>query len=192
MADTGFDAVVLAGGGAHRLGGTDKPAIEIGGRSLLERVLEATAEAGVTVVVGPQRRTSRPVRWTREDPPGGGPVAAIAAGTELTTAPTVVVLAGDLPLVTTRTVARLTAAMARADDGVGLLDAGRQQQPLAAAYRRDRLCAVLGRLGDVRGLAMRTLTGELRLTWLPATSEETLDVDDWADLARARNLLEGR
>ncbi|MFD9249059.1 NTP transferase domain-containing protein, partial [Streptomyces bottropensis] len=40
-----FDAVVLAGGAARRLGGADKPALRVGGRALLDRVLTACAGA---------------------------------------------------------------------------------------------------------------------------------------------------
>jgi CTP:molybdopterin cytidylyltransferase MocA len=75
-----YDAVVLAGGAASRLGGADKPALSVGGRMLLDRVLAACAAAGSTVVVGPRRPTARPVRWTREEPAGGGPLPALAAG----------------------------------------------------------------------------------------------------------------
>ncbi|MEE4545309.1 NTP transferase domain-containing protein [Streptomyces sp. V4-01] len=75
-----YDAVVLAGGAARRLGGADKPALPVGGRMLLDRVLAACPGARATVVVGPRRPTSRPVRWTREDPAGGGPLPALAAG----------------------------------------------------------------------------------------------------------------
>ncbi|MEL3949629.1 NTP transferase domain-containing protein, partial [Streptomyces sp. LNU-CPARS28] len=46
-----FDAVVLAGGRAARLGGADKPGVRVGGRALLDRVLAACAGAGTTVVV---------------------------------------------------------------------------------------------------------------------------------------------
>lgn len=56
-----FDAIVLAGGGAARLDGADKPALDIGGASLLERVLTAVADADRIVVVGPVRPASRPV-----------------------------------------------------------------------------------------------------------------------------------
>ncbi|MZF89845.1 NTP transferase domain-containing protein, partial [Streptomyces sp. SID5643] len=33
-----YDAVVLAGGAARRLGGADKPGVRVGGRPLLDRV----------------------------------------------------------------------------------------------------------------------------------------------------------
>ena len=40
-----YDAVVLAGGAARRLGGADKPGVRVGGRALLDRVLTACADA---------------------------------------------------------------------------------------------------------------------------------------------------
>ncbi|MEU7054400.1 NTP transferase domain-containing protein, partial [Streptomyces eurythermus] len=40
-----YDAVVLAGGAARRLGGADKPGVRVGGRALLDRVL-ATRGSG--------------------------------------------------------------------------------------------------------------------------------------------------
>ncbi|MFF2775034.1 DUF6457 domain-containing protein [Streptomyces sp. NPDC058052] len=79
---TAYDAVVLAGGAARRLGGVDKPAVRVGGRALLDRVLAACAGARLTVVVGDPRPTVRPVRWTREQRAGTGPVAALDAGAE--------------------------------------------------------------------------------------------------------------
>ncbi|WP_250284462.1 NTP transferase domain-containing protein [Frankia sp. CiP1_Cm_nod2] len=101
-AGTGWDAVVLAGGLARRLGGADKPALTIGDQTLLERVLAAVDDARQVVVVGPRRpvAVSRHIVWTRERPPGGGPVAALAAGLGLVGAPLVAVLAADLPFVT--------------------------------------------------------------------------------------------
>ncbi|MET8509864.1 DUF6457 domain-containing protein [Streptomyces sp. NPDC004787] len=75
-----YDALVLAGGAARRLGGADKPGVRVGGRPLLDRVLAGCRDAARTVVVAAPRATARPVEWTREEPPGGGPVAALDAG----------------------------------------------------------------------------------------------------------------
>lgn len=47
-----YDAVVLAGGAAKRLGGADKPGLTVGGLALLDRVLVACRGARTTVVVG--------------------------------------------------------------------------------------------------------------------------------------------
>ncbi|MGW0967590.1 NTP transferase domain-containing protein [Streptomyces sp. NPDC002516] len=106
-ADAGYDAVVLAGGAARRLGGEDKPGVRVGGRTLLDRVLAACADATRTVVVAGPRPTARPVEWAREDPPGGGPLAALDAGLRLTEAPHVLVLSADLPFLEEKTVRRL-------------------------------------------------------------------------------------
>ncbi|MFG2323976.1 NTP transferase domain-containing protein [Streptomyces sp. NPDC048568] len=145
----GYDAVVLAGGAARRLGGADKPGLRVGGRALLDRVLAACAGARTTVVVAGPRPTARPVTWAREDPPGGGPLAALAAGLRHTTAEFVVVLSADLPFLGEPTVARLLSALAAGEaDGVLLTDADGRDQPLVAAYRasavRRELAAMAG------------------------------------------------
>ncbi|HUY50533.1 MAG TPA: NTP transferase domain-containing protein [Streptosporangiaceae bacterium] len=120
-----FDAIVLAGGHASRLGGVDKPGLVVGARTLLASVVSAATAAGAgrVVVVGPQRPgterlgterpgTERPgeqaaeghvpgpggaVRYVREEPPGAGPVAALSRGLADVSAPVVAVLAADLP-----------------------------------------------------------------------------------------------
>ncbi|MER7993538.1 molybdenum cofactor guanylyltransferase [Micromonospora chalcea] len=110
---TGYAAVVLAGGAARRMGGVDKPARPVGGRPMLHRVLAAVADADQRIVVGPSVPLPDGVRTTREEPPGGGPVAAIAAGLALldpgTT--TVALLAADLPLLTAAAVTELRRAL---------------------------------------------------------------------------------
>src|SRR5690242_2965374 len=95
-----FDAVVLAGGEARRLGGVDKPGLSLGGVTMLDRVLGACVSAGAAslTVVGPERETDFDVVWTRESPPGGGPVPALAAGLAAGSQSLVAVLAADLPL----------------------------------------------------------------------------------------------
>lgn len=110
-----YDAVVLAGGAARRLGGADKPGLRVGGRPLLDRVLAACATATTTVVVAEPRRTARPVEWAREEPPGGGPLAALDAGLRHVSAEHVVVLSADLPFLDEATVRRLLGALRTGD-----------------------------------------------------------------------------
>lgn len=176
-------AIVLAGGGGVRMGGADKASVELDGRTLLEHALAATAGME-TVVAGDRVPTSRPVGFVREDPPGGGPAAAVLAA--LAGFPrrprTVVVLAVDMPRVTARTVARLLEA-AQGRDGALLRDDAGRRQHLCAAYDVARLSAYAG---DPHGLAMRTLTADLDLAEVPALPGEADDVDTWADLLRLR------
>ncbi|ADL49730.1 hypothetical protein Micau_6237 [Micromonospora aurantiaca ATCC 27029] len=107
---------------------------------MLHRVLDAVADADQRIVVGSSGPLPTGVRTAREEPPGGGPVAATAAGLALldpgTT--TVAVLAADLPLLTTAAVAELRRALAAChfrDDPPPALDA-------AAAGPEDAPAAV--------------------------------------------------
>ncbi|WP_314221665.1 NTP transferase domain-containing protein [Streptomyces zaehneri] len=184
------DAVVLAGGGARRLGGADKPGVRVGGRALLDRVLGACADARTTVVVADPRPTARPVRWAREDPPGAGPVAALDAGLRHTAADDVLVLSADLPFLAADTVRRLlTALRAGAAEGVLLTDVDGRDQPLVAAYRtaalRRELAVLTAGEGGLTGLPLRRLTAGLDLTRVP-DPVASFDCDTWDDIAAAR------
>ena len=174
-----FDAVVLAGGGSTRFGGVDKAMLVLDGVGLLDRVLTATSGAASTVVVGPVRNTVRTVDWTVEQPPGGGPVAGIAAGLTVGAAPVVVVVSCDLPWLTGEAVAELVAGVGE-HDGYGLLDTDGREQWLAAAYRRTALGEALTRLGDPRDKSVRRLFSGLDLAW-SEPSRAGDDVDSWAD-----------
>ncbi|MDC2957333.1 NTP transferase domain-containing protein [Streptomyces gilvifuscus] len=187
---TAYDAVVLAGGAARRLGGADKPGVRVGGRALLDRVLTACADARTTVVVADPRPTPRPVLWAREDPPGGGPLAALDAGLRHTSAEQVVVLSADLPFLGAPTVRRLLSALrAGTADGALLTDADGRDQPLVAAYRRPALHRGLSGLTEehsgLTGLPLRRLTAGLDLTRVP-DPVASFDCDTWDDIATAR------
>ncbi|MDH6123727.1 molybdopterin-guanine dinucleotide biosynthesis protein A [Kitasatospora sp. GP82] len=185
---TAYDAIVLAGGAARRFGGADKPALEVGGRTLLDRVLAACADAGRTVVVGPPRETARAaVHWTREQPPGGGPVAAVAAGLGHATAERVLLFAADLPFLDRPTVRRLLAALDETgSEGALLVDAAGRDQPLAAAYRTAALRRSLADLGDPAGLPLRRLLAPLDVVRLADPEGVAYDCDTWEELAQAR------
>ncbi len=185
--------VVPAGGTGRRLGGADKPGITLGGRTILDRLVADLPDWPV-VVVGPHRADAglRRVRWAREDPPLGGPAAALAAGVrELPDVDVVVVLAGDLPFGATAA-RRLVDALAdapQAEAALGLDAAGREQ-PLAAAYRRTALAERLA--GDQDGRSLRSVTAGLVRVHVRLTAVEAVDVDDAASLGLARGIVEGR
>ncbi|MFD4373614.1 DUF6457 domain-containing protein [Streptomyces sp. NPDC058486] len=213
---TAYDVVVLAGGAARRLGGVDKPGVRVGGRALLDRVLAACAGAHRTVVVGDPRPTVRPVRWTREERIGTGPVAALDAGAaalrvsdaetaalrssdaetaDLPDPEVLLVLSADLPFLGEPTVLRLLAALdADPEAGAALLtDEGGRDQPLVAVYRTAPLRRELDALRDAHHgldhLPLRRLTGGLRIVRVPIGPDEpsaSFDCDTWEDIATAR------
>jgi molybdopterin-guanine dinucleotide biosynthesis protein A len=173
-------AVILTGGTASRLGGLDKGALELAGRSLLDRALAAVADADEVVVVGPASGLPPEVRVTREDPPGGGPLAGVATGVAaLGSIPDrVVVLAVDMPQVTAATVARLLAAAADVD-GAWLTDGDGRRQ-LAGVVRPS----LVPRPADARGAPARLLMTAGTVRDVPALEDEADDVDTWEDVAR--------
>jgi molybdopterin-guanine dinucleotide biosynthesis protein A len=185
-----YDAIVLAGGSARRLQGADKPGLDLGGTSLLEHVLAATHHAVATIVVGPERATSREVIWCREQPVGGGPVAALAAGLEPVRSPVVLVLAADLPAIAPAVPALISALDQQPVDVVALNDAEGRDNYLAAAWHADALRAALARIGDPVNVAMRRVVEQVALGRLIDTYGWGRDCDTWDELARARRETE--
>lgn len=185
-------AVVVAGGRAARLGGADKASLEIGGRTLLARALDALVDVPEVVVVGDPVPTERPVTFLREDPVGGGPAAALLAGLGgFGRRPRVVVaLAVDMPLVTADTIRRLAREVLDEDrEGATLVDRAGRAQYLCAAYATEALARTTPAYEEQFGLSMRALVGPLRLAELPAVGGEADDVDGWDDLVRLREIF---
>lgn len=191
-ADPSIAAIVLAGGRARRMGGVDKLALAVGGSTVLDRVLAAAGGVcGDVVVVGPPRPVRHPgARFVQERTPGGGPVPAVRAGLEaLGPAETVLVVAGDLPLLTAETAARLLTALdAGESDAAAALDGRGRPNPLLAAYRTvflRRASAGLEAGSPAAWLLPADTTG------VDLGGLETLNMNVPADLARARAVVGG-
>lgn len=194
---SGFAAVVLAGGAARRMGGTDKPALAVAGRPMLHRVLAAVAEASPRVVVGTAGLAlPEGVRLTREDPPGGGPVAATAAGLALLDrgTATVALLAADLPLLTVPAVTALREALAESGaDGACYLDESGRRQTLCGVWQLRPLRAAVTRIaadqaGRLAGASIRALLDGLRVSdvsWAGKGPPPWFDCDTDDDVRRA-------
>jgi molybdopterin-guanine dinucleotide biosynthesis protein A len=185
-------AVVLAGGKAARLGGQAKPQLLVGGRPILAAVLDAVADADRRVVVGPPQPVPRGVVVIREQPPGGGPVAALRAGLAEVATEVVVVLAGDLPFLSAAVVHGLLERLT--DDGVMAVDDTGRDQYLLSVWRTSALRrAVAAARGPVP--LRRVLAPMQAGRWVPdvAPGEPPpwLDCDTPADLARARAIADG-
>jgi molybdopterin-guanine dinucleotide biosynthesis protein A len=174
-------AVVLAGGHARRMSGVDKAMLVVDGIPLLHRVLAAVGDVPV-VVVGPQRPVPVEVRWTREEPAGGGPVAGLAAGLaalDLPSSALVAVLAADLAALTSSTLARLRVEGVEGDGAV-LVDEDGREQWLISAWRLGALRAAMP--ADPAGRSLRSVLGALDPARVTALPGECADVDTPADL----------
>jgi molybdopterin-guanine dinucleotide biosynthesis protein A len=182
-----YSAVVLAGGRAARLGGQAKPQLVVGDRPMLQAVLDAVADASARVVVGPPQSVPSDVVLVREQPPGGGPVAALRAGLAEVRTDVVAVLAGDLPFLTSTLITGLRDRLTR--DGALVVDEAGRDQFLVGVWRTAPLRAALGAVR--RPTSMRRAIGSLAVDrWRPDVPDGApppwLDCDTPADLARAR------
>ncbi len=174
------------------MGGIDKLALEVGGLTLLDRVLAAAVPlCDEVVVVGPIRPTVEGVTFTVEEVPGGGPVPAVAAGlAAVDRSATVALLAADLPLLTTAHLVRLFAALSSpSDEAAAALDERGRLHPLLAVHRGPALRARLALLGpELAGLPAARLLPSATVS-VELGGDATLNVNRPADLERVRALI---
>ena len=156
-------AIVIAGGASSRFG-ADKLALQDAqGRTLLAATVAGAAQvADPVIVVGPQRPLDAAVVWTREDPPGGGPCAAIIAGLDAVPSGVrhVAVLAGDAP----RGAEAIPALLTVIDDAAvaTIVDTAGREQPITAVYAVEPLRAAVQAYGDGSGMSVRQVLDDLR------------------------------
>jgi molybdopterin-guanine dinucleotide biosynthesis protein A len=201
-----WQVVVLTGGGSRRMG-RDKATLDVAGTSLLDRTLAGVPDEIPVVVAGPPVAVGRDgVRFVREDPPDGGPVAGLEAALSLVTTPVVVVLATDLPLV--GGVPGLLATALSTDDGpengsdaVLAEDASGRAQQLCAAYRTAALRRAIDEAGPAAGAAMRDVVARMRVDTVNVTAlqesageptkvDPTWDIDTPEDVQRLTEMLD--
>lgn len=176
-----FDAIVLAGGTAKRLGGVPKHSIVVEGQTLLERTLAAVSDAARIVVVGDDllRPLVGNATLVREEPPLSGPAACIGAALPHITAGRVIVLACDQPYV-----ADAIRPLLDADglDGVIAIDPDGRRQNLTFAARTDALRTAVGQRPTLVDLAVHRLIQSLDLAEVEVPARALKDVDAWDDL----------
>jgi molybdopterin-guanine dinucleotide biosynthesis protein A len=148
LAPRGF---VIAGGKSSRMG-ADKAFLELGGQTLLERalsVLNAVCDC-VSIVGDPAKfRTYRGSKTgsarcesvVADIFPGCGPLAGIHAALLHSTAALNLMLAVDMPFVSSELLAFLVAAAEPSPAIITVPRTSKGLQPLCAVYRRDFLTA---------------------------------------------------
>ena len=188
----GVAGLLLTGGGSRRMG-RDKASIVVAGEELAVRaaaVLRA-ALAGPLLEVGPGR-SGLPA--LAEDPPGGGPLAAIAAAAAvLDCSHAAFVLAVDMPAVTPGLV-RLIAGHPATTSVLPADDEGRLQ-PLCARWSPAALAAAADLVASGER-SLRALIDAAPVTVMApaewravAAPHALLDADTPAELARLETLL---
>ncbi len=196
--------LILAGGLARRMGGGDKARIEIGGVSILDRVLATLSAQCPRMVIN---ANGDPARFEDTDLPvvpdgvegHPGPLAGVLAGLDWLAAQKLgiewmVSVPGDCPFLPDDLVERLHAARREAGVPLACARSGEWRHPVVAlwpvALREDLRKALVE--DDVRKIEVWTARHGVAIADWPAEPVDPfLNVNTPEDVARAEQLAAG-
>ena len=189
--------LILAGGQARRMGGGDKPLLRLGGRTLLERVVERLGPqcgAGLALSANgdPARFAGFPGPILPDPLPGQpGPLAGILAGLEYAAAhgvARVVSVSGDAPFLPADLVARLLAVAS--ETGIALAASGERQHFTIALWPTALRNALRDHLerGERRVGAFIARHGAAVASWPVEPMDPFFNINTPEDLAAANVL----
>lgn len=140
--------VILAGGRARRMGGVDKGLTVLGGRPMLQHVLEALRPQVANVIISANRNLDAYREFGCDvvsDVVGdySGPLAGMASGLQFAVTPYVATVPCDSPLVAGDLVARLYHTLEEHDAQVCVVHDGERTHPVFLMLRRDLLNSML-------------------------------------------------
>jgi molybdopterin-guanine dinucleotide biosynthesis protein A len=168
-------ALILAGGRATRFGGVDKRELVIDGRTIFDRQVAALLPCVSEIIVS----SPRPVagyRTVADVVAGVGPLAGVAAGLAAARTPWVLVVAGDMPHVSSELV-ELVVAQIRADIDAVAIRIGSLPEPLFCALRCTTCAPVVERrIASGQRKASKLLTDDdLRVAWIDESAVRAID-----------------
>jgi molybdenum cofactor guanylyltransferase len=196
-------SVLLAGGLARRMGGGDKPMRQIGGRSILDRVIARLKPQCGELILNANGDPARFARFglpvvpdTVEDFPG--PLAGILAALDWAAAhrPGVSIVlsaAADCPFLPRDLVARLNQALVNEDAQLAVAASGGQSHPVIGLWRvalRDELRHALVQ-DNIRRVDRWTARYKLAtVAWPTAPLDPFFNANTIEDVAEAERLAE--
>jgi molybdopterin-guanine dinucleotide biosynthesis protein A len=199
VADPATLGVVLAGGRARRLGGSDKTRIHVGGLSILERTLERLRPQCAAVIINAndaERFAASGLPVVADSVPDfAGPLAGILAGLDWTAknAPDIawlVSVSGDSPFLPRDLVARLHQARVEAGATIACARSNERVHPVVALWPvalREDLRRALGE--GVRRVSEWSARYPLAATdWPAAPVDPFFNVNTPEDVTEAERL----
>jgi molybdopterin-guanine dinucleotide biosynthesis protein A len=196
--------LVLAGGLARRMGGGDKALIEIGGRTILDRVLETMTPQCERIILNANGDLSRFARFglpvvPDDIPDFAGPLAGILAGLDwaATHQPEIewmVSVPGDCPFLPANLVERLHAARAVSGAPLACAKSGDWRHPVVGlwnvALRADLRRALMDE--DLHKIEVWTARHGIAIAeWPDRPVDPFFNVNTPEDRARANEIAGG-
>ena len=185
MAD--LAALILAGGQATRMGGGDKPLLDLGGRTLIDHVLQRLATQAGHIAISangdPARYAHLGLPVLADEVTGRGPLGGVLRGlawAEAIGAQALLSVPGDTPFIPRDLAARLGAAPAWVQNVAAV-------HPLVAVWPvacRETLARWLAAQTSGRVRAFGELIG-MRSVWFEDAPDPFRNINTPADLAAA-------
>lgn len=194
--------VILAGGLARRMGGADKPLLEIGGKPILAHVAERLAPQCAALVLNangdPERFAKFRLPVAADSIEGfAGPLAGVLAGLDYAAANRpdlsyVVSVPGDTPFLPPDLVSRLAQARAAANAQIAVASsAGRVHHAVAlwSVALRDELRDAVTQQGERKVSAFVARHPSAAADWPAAPLDPFFNVNRPENLAQAEAML---
>jgi molybdopterin-guanine dinucleotide biosynthesis protein A len=196
----GVSLVILAGGRATRLGGQRKALLSVGGKRILERILDALvplSEECVALVDTPDLPELAGLRYIVDPQAHAGPLAALAFGLQRVSGETCLLVAGDMPFLSRAAFAFLLSLEADA----ALPFVAGHFEPMHSVFKRHALLAAIenAQRPDVREHRLFKTIESLRPRIVDEATLREIDpslltlfnVNTPEDFARAEELARG-
>jgi molybdopterin-guanine dinucleotide biosynthesis protein A len=157
-------AIVLAGGQGRRLA-RDKGGLPVAGTPIVARVVEAAVLAAERVVVVGDAPLPAGIDLpvVPDEVPRAGPLHGLLLGLRALGTPLALLLAWDMPFVTSELLRYLTQTLGDCEAAVPLVEG--RPQPLCAAYAQSCASQIEG-LGDGINRPMRDLLARVWVRWV--------------------------
>jgi molybdopterin-guanine dinucleotide biosynthesis protein A len=190
-------SIVLAGGKSLRFG-RDKALEEIGGRSLIERVIERLSLLGGDIIVVTSSSDQLPdlgVKHVVDSYPGKGNLVGIYSGLREAASSHSLVVGCDMPFLNVALLRHLIALSPGFDVVIPRVEKG--VEPLHAVYSKDCLAPIEATLGEGKRRIVDFFPA-VRVRYIETTEIERIDpqqlsffnVNSENDMEQARVLLE--
>ena len=189
-------AIILAGGRATRLGGVNKALLEVGGRTIIDRVVDSLRPvAGQIILVGHLSESAHlpGVEVLQDAVPGAGTLTALHTGMTAARHQVCVAVGCDMPFLNSALLEKLAGLSEGYDLAVPRI--GPHLEALHAAYRLTCIptieIAIRERQLKIIDFYKRVNTREVPESYLRTLDPDLrsfLNVNTAEDLARARDL----
>jgi len=194
------EGFILVGGKSTRMG-EDKAALSFDGRTSIQRTAAemAPVTSRVRLVGARQDQGRSPLENVPDIHRHWGALGGIHAALIACRSPWALVVACDLPFLTTELFGRLESLRADPLDAIVPVQPDERPQPLCAIYRRDTCLSHAERLIEREEHTPRVLLAAVNTRWvqfaeledLPGADHFFFNMNTPADLAQARKIIQG-